>query len=54
MAIKKTKDKTTNTYSLRLPAELRDKLLEVADKQDRTLSNLMLHYVKEGLKRDSE
>lgn len=47
-------DKSTNNYTIRLPKDLRDQLEKIADADSRTLSSLILKYLKEGVERDSK
>ena len=38
----------SNNFTIRLPAELRAQLEEIAKQDDRTLSNLIIKLLKEG------
>lgn len=44
---------TINT-SLRLPRDLRHQLLVIAEREHRSLHNLMLLYLRQGVERDRE
>jgi len=46
--------KTSNIYSIRIPNELREQLEQIAEEDCRTLSNLILKYIKEGVERDKK
>ena len=41
--------KTNTNYTLRLPSELRGKLEKLANNENRTLSNLIIKLLKEGV-----
>ncbi len=46
------RDTQTVNTSIRLPARLHERLRREAERQDRTVHNLMLHYLRRGLDED--
>jgi len=46
------RDTETVNTSIRLPARLHERLRQEAERQDRTVHNLMLHYIRRGLGED--
>jgi predicted DNA-binding protein len=46
------RDTQTVNTSIRLPARLHERLRREAERQDRTVHNLMLHYIRRGLDED--
>ena len=46
--------KTNINFTIRLPKELREQLEQIAEDDCRTLSNLILKYIKEGVERDKK
>lgn len=41
--------KTSSNFTVRLPEDLRKKLEEIAKEDGRTLSNLIIKFLKEGV-----
>lgn len=41
--------KTSSNFTIRLPEDLRKQLEEIAKEDERTLSNLIIKFLKEGV-----
>lgn len=44
-----TENKTTNNYTIRIPNDTREKLEQIAYEQGRSLSNLILWFIRKGV-----
>lgn len=42
-------DKTTNNYTIRIPNDTREKLERIAEAEGRSLSNLILWFIRKGV-----
>jgi len=47
-------DKSNTNYTIRLPKELRQQLEQIAEKDCRSLSSLILKYIKQGIDSDTK